>query len=61
MIDALIAAGGYDPALGARPMRRLIGRLVESPLASAILGGELGEGATVQLLADGAAIRWRTE
>jgi ATP-dependent Clp protease ATP-binding subunit ClpC len=39
--DALIAAGGYDPSLGARPMRRTVGRLIEAPLARAILAGEL--------------------
>jgi len=38
---ALAAAGGFDASLGARPMRRTIGRLVESPLASRLLSGEL--------------------
>ncbi|MFW6050999.1 MAG: AAA family ATPase [Myxococcota bacterium] len=50
-IDALIAAGGYDPTLGARPMRRVIGRLVESPLAARVLRGDLG--AVVRLEGDG--------
>ncbi|MDI6822498.1 MAG: ATP-dependent Clp protease ATP-binding subunit [Actinomycetota bacterium] len=31
---------GYDPALGARPLRRAIQRLVEDPLSEAILGSE---------------------
>ncbi|MEW6188866.1 MAG: ATP-dependent Clp protease ATP-binding subunit [Actinomycetota bacterium] len=31
---------GYDPALGARPLRRAIQRLVEDPLSEAILSGE---------------------
>ena len=57
-IEALVQAGGFDPALGARPMRRTISRLVEAPLSHAILAGELrgkrevvlrGEGATVRL------------
>jgi ATP-dependent Clp protease ATP-binding subunit ClpC len=43
-IDSLVALGGYDPELGARPMRRAIGRMVEAPLAAAILGGELQRG-----------------
>ena len=30
-IDALLDAGGFDPELGARPMRRAIARLVEAP------------------------------
>jgi ATP-dependent Clp protease ATP-binding subunit ClpA len=45
--DALIAAGGHDPLLGARPMRRVIGRLLEGPLASLLLSGRLARGACV--------------
>jgi ATP-dependent Clp protease ATP-binding subunit ClpC len=52
-IEALVRAGGYDAALGARPMRRVIGRLVEAPLASRIIGGELAEGDEVLLSGDG--------
>jgi ATP-dependent Clp protease ATP-binding subunit ClpC len=40
-LDALADAGGFDATLGARPMRRTIGRLVEGPLAKLILGGDL--------------------
>jgi ATP-dependent Clp protease ATP-binding subunit ClpC len=43
-IEVLVNAG-YDPALGARPMRRAVSRLLEAPLARALLterpqGGE---------------------
>ncbi|MFC1861006.1 ATP-dependent Clp protease ATP-binding subunit, partial [Chloroflexota bacterium] len=38
---------GYDPVYGARPLRRALERHVENPLASKLLGGELGEGDTV--------------
>ena len=55
-IDALVAAGGYDPSLGARPMRRIIGRLVEVPLATAILSGELGRGDVVVLRGEGVRV-----
>jgi ATP-dependent Clp protease ATP-binding subunit ClpC len=48
-IDALIAAGGYDSFLGARPMKRTVSRLVEAPLASSILSGEFSAGDTVWL------------
>jgi ATP-dependent Clp protease ATP-binding subunit ClpC len=41
-IDSLIAGGGYDPALGARPMRRVVGRMVEAPLAARVLERSLG-------------------
>ena len=37
-------AGGYDAELGARPMRRAIGRLVEAPIAEMVLRGELEKG-----------------
>ena len=43
-MDALLASGGFDPELGARPMRRAIGRLVEAPIAEMILRGELERG-----------------
>jgi ATP-dependent Clp protease ATP-binding subunit ClpC len=49
---ALVAAGGFDRALGARPMRRTISRLVEAPLSRALLSGELGCGASVLLHAE---------
>lgn len=44
VIEALSAAGGFDAELGARPMKRVIARLIENPLAELILRGELGEG-----------------
>jgi ATP-dependent Clp protease ATP-binding subunit ClpC len=43
-IDALLAGGGFDVEMGARPMRRAIGRLVEAPIAEMILRGELSRG-----------------
>lgn len=51
--DALLAQGGYDPELGARPMRRAVQRLVEAPLADLILAGELEQGVTVRVDVDG--------
>jgi ATP-dependent Clp protease ATP-binding subunit ClpC len=44
VIDLLIEAGGFDPELGARPMRRVVGRLVEAPLAARVLAGEIQHG-----------------
>ncbi len=43
-IDVLLSSGGFDPSLGARPMRRMIARLIEAPLAERILSGELRQG-----------------
>jgi ATP-dependent Clp protease ATP-binding subunit ClpA len=43
----LLAAEGYDPAYGARPLRRVIQRLVETPIARGILDGTFRDGDTV--------------
>jgi ATP-dependent Clp protease ATP-binding subunit ClpC len=48
-IDALLAAGGMDLKLGARPMQRTISRLVEGPLAEMILSGEIESGRSIWL------------
>ncbi|HEX9399933.1 MAG TPA: ATP-dependent Clp protease ATP-binding subunit, partial [Anaeromyxobacter sp.] len=40
----LLDHGGWDPALGARPMRSAVQRLVEAPIAERILAGEFGPG-----------------
>jgi ATP-dependent Clp protease ATP-binding subunit ClpC len=53
-VGFLLEHGGYDPALGARPMRGAVQRLVEAPLAERILAGEFGPGdAVVVALGDG--------
>ncbi|MCX5691920.1 MAG: AAA family ATPase [Planctomycetota bacterium] len=43
-----LAAEGWDPAFGARPLKRTIQQRIENPLASSILGGEFGPGDTVR-------------
>ncbi len=43
----LLVERGYDPAYGARPLKRTVQREVENPLALRVLSGELGEGDTV--------------
>ncbi len=48
-IDALLAAGGYDPELGARPMRRAIARHIEAPIAEMLLRGEIARGDVVTI------------
>ena len=42
-----LARDGYDPAFGARPLRRVFQRRIENPLSGLLLGGEFGEGATI--------------
>jgi ATP-dependent Clp protease ATP-binding subunit ClpC len=44
LIEHLLDQGGYEPSLGARPMRRAIARLVEAPVAEAVLRGTLSTG-----------------
>ena len=43
----LLVEKGYDPAMGARPLRRAIQRHLEDPLADFVLGRELGPGSTI--------------
>jgi len=50
-----LAREGYDPAFGARPLRRALQKYVESPLSTKILEGEFDEGDTVIVDYDEAA------
>jgi ATP-dependent Clp protease ATP-binding subunit ClpB len=43
----VIANEGYDPAYGARPLKRVIQRRIQDPLAMAVLDGKFREGDTV--------------
>jgi ATP-dependent Clp protease ATP-binding subunit ClpB len=49
---ALLFREGYDPAYGARPMKRAIQRLIQDPLALKILDGEVKPGDTLRVDAD---------
>ena len=53
-----LADKGYDPVYGARPLKRVIQRELQNPLASMILEGKIGDGDTVSVTAgpDGLAI-----
>ena len=51
---ALLGEEGYDPAYGARPLKRVIQQRLENPLAGKILSGEFAEGATVTVDVDAA-------
>ena len=44
-----LAAKGYDPVYGARPLKRVIQREVQDPLADRMLAGEIPEGARVKV------------
>src|SRR5690554_1499289 len=52
-----LADQGYDPAFGARPLKRLIQRQLVDPIATALLAGRYSEGDTVRVsVADGALV-----
>ena len=46
-----LADKGYDPTYGARPLKRVIQKWVQDPLAQMLLAGELSDGSTVKLSA----------
>jgi ATP-dependent Clp protease ATP-binding subunit ClpB len=46
-----LADAGYDPAYGARPLKRVIQRSLQNPLASLILEGKVNEGEAVTISA----------
>jgi ATP-dependent Clp protease ATP-binding subunit ClpB len=48
---AWLAEQGYDPVYGARPLKRVIQRELQNPLAEQILAGEIGEGEEVTVMA----------
>ena len=46
-----LANEGFDPNFGARPLRRLVTKVVETELSKEIIKGEIGEGDTVKMTA----------
>ena len=57
----LIVTQGYDRQFGARPMKRAIQRLIQDPLALAILEGRFAEHDTVRVEGDGDVMRFVAE
>ena len=45
----VLADKGYDPTYGARPLKRVIQKWVQDPLASSLLAGEIHDGAIVKI------------
>lgn len=46
-----LADGGFDPVYGARPLRRVIQRSLQNPLANLILDGKINDGDVVHVSA----------
>ena len=59
-IEILIEKG-YDPAFGARPLKRTIQRELENPLALMVLSGEIADGDSVAVDADGDGVALKVE
>jgi ATP-dependent Clp protease ATP-binding subunit ClpB len=57
---AYLADEGYDPAFGARPLKRVIQREVQDPLALKLLSGEIREGDTVEVSTDPSGLVFTT-
>ncbi len=51
-----IADKGYDPAYGARPLKRVIQRSVQNPLSEMILSGEVHDGETIAISTEKGAL-----
>jgi ATP-dependent Clp protease ATP-binding subunit ClpA len=58
---AWLAAKGFDRAFGARPMARLVERLVKKPLSEMLLFGSLTNGGTVRVTIEGDELRLVTD
>jgi len=60
-VKAWLLKKGYEPAYGARPLRRAIQRYVENPLSSRILQGEIKDGETVVVGVSGDVLSFSTK
>jgi ATP-dependent Clp protease ATP-binding subunit ClpB len=49
----LLIEEGYDPVYGARPLKREVQRLLQNPIALAVLEGDFGDGDTIDVSRDG--------
>jgi len=58
---ALLAREGYDPMYGARPLKRAIQTLIQNPLASKLLRGEIAPGQSIRVSADGEQLKFATD
>ncbi|MDQ3322915.1 MAG: AAA family ATPase, partial [Acidobacteriota bacterium] len=57
----MLVSEGYDPTFGARPLKRAIQTLIQNPLAVKLLSGEISNGSTLRVSADGEALKFTPE
>jgi ATP-dependent Clp protease ATP-binding subunit ClpC len=58
-VKDILAKEGYEPALGARPLRRTIQRLIENPLSELLLRGDFKEGDTILVTVEDGQITFK--
>ena len=51
-----LAERGYDPVYGARPLKRVIQKELQDPLARLLLEGRIGEGENVRIDVEGESL-----
>jgi len=56
-----LANKGYDPAYGARPLKRVMQKELQDPLAEKILGGDILDGSTVKVTAGSDRLNFRSK
>ncbi|MBK1696678.1 ATP-dependent chaperone ClpB [Rhodovibrio salinarum] len=56
-----LGEAGFDSVYGARPLKRVIQRQLQNPLAEKLLRGEIGDGAVVRVNADDSGLQIQTE
>ena len=57
----LIVENGYDPTLGARPLRRSIQRMIEDPLAEGFLSGDYSDNSLIRIGRTGKELKFTIE
>ena len=57
----VLAKDGFDPAYGARPVKRALQRDLETPLARSIIAGKYPPGSTVRMTAENGRLREKGE
>lgn len=57
----MLAQEGYDPAFGARPLKRLIQKKLLNPLAMELIDGTIREGQSIQAHLDNGMIRFSAQ
>jgi ATP-dependent Clp protease ATP-binding subunit ClpB len=57
----LLTGEGYDPVFGARPLKRVIQRRLQNPIALELLEGVYQEGDTIRVERNGAEVRFVRE